>query len=323
MNNLLTVPKAKEKEGPKTTKAKPIRRNLMQTSLMFGPELSCSQATPSSPSRIPLSSPIGSPVVVSLTSPVTASPSTPATPLLATQTRPCTLCRAQEWDGCAWECGSACFISLLTVWSFAGCFLLMIACFYPSSLAVALFKIDLVSVLCLRVLICSSCSLPPDSLTSLLFHLIPTHAFATDWSFFVSNRQRTPTHSRSFAIMRDSARLHTPSFSSLNVQCHSIALCHQYLSLRLLRTVFLRIGKILPSTNGRFSLSQPAIRSSSSSTACICLFTIASIPSRHYLLMNHQTGVITHSLASHSSVYHHRPFVIAFAPTVSVPVHIV
>ncbi|KAG1844833.1 hypothetical protein DFJ58DRAFT_717588 [Suillus subalutaceus] len=94
-------PKAKEKEEPKTTKPKPIRRNLMRNPSMFGPELPCPQATPSPPSRIPLSSPIGSPVAVSLASPVTASPSTPsmspgmpATPLLATQTRPRTLRRA-------------------------------------------------------------------------------------------------------------------------------------------------------------------------------------------------------------------------------------
>jgi hypothetical protein len=83
-------PKAKEKEEPKTTttKPKPIRRNLVRNPSMFGPELPCPQATPSPPSRIPLSSPIGSPVAVSLASPVNASPSTP---LLATQTRPRTL----------------------------------------------------------------------------------------------------------------------------------------------------------------------------------------------------------------------------------------
>ncbi|KAG1823941.1 uncharacterized protein BJ212DRAFT_709870 [Suillus subaureus] len=93
-------PKAKEKEEPKTTKPKPIRRNLMRNPSMFGPELPCPQATPSPPSRIPLSSPIGSPVAVSLASPVTASPNTPsmspgmpATPLPATQTRPRTLRR--------------------------------------------------------------------------------------------------------------------------------------------------------------------------------------------------------------------------------------
>jgi hypothetical protein len=83
-------PKAKKKEEPKTTttKPKPIRRNLVRNPSMFGPELPCPQATPSPPSRIPLSSPIGSPVAVSLASPVNASPSTP---LLATQTRPRTL----------------------------------------------------------------------------------------------------------------------------------------------------------------------------------------------------------------------------------------
>ncbi|KAG2133267.1 uncharacterized protein EDB93DRAFT_888667 [Suillus bovinus] len=95
-------PKPKETVEPKaTTKLKPIRRNLMRNPSMFGPELPCPQATPSPPSRIPLSSPIGSPVAVSRASPVTASPSTPsmsprtpATPLLATQTRPRTLRRA-------------------------------------------------------------------------------------------------------------------------------------------------------------------------------------------------------------------------------------
>ncbi|KAG1753392.1 hypothetical protein EDB19DRAFT_1903050 [Suillus lakei] len=96
-------PKAKQKEEPKTaTKPKPIRRNLMRNPSMFGPELPCPQATPSPPSRIPLSSPIESPVAVSHASPVTASPSTPSmspsTPLLATQTqaraRPRTLRRA-------------------------------------------------------------------------------------------------------------------------------------------------------------------------------------------------------------------------------------
>ncbi|KAG2740707.1 hypothetical protein P692DRAFT_20753836 [Suillus brevipes Sb2] len=95
----VSVPKAKlkskEKEESKmTAKPKPIHRNLMRNPSMFGPELPCPQATPSPPSRIPLSSPIGSPVAVSLASPVTASPSTPATPLLATQTRPRTLRRA-------------------------------------------------------------------------------------------------------------------------------------------------------------------------------------------------------------------------------------
>ncbi|KAG1766845.1 hypothetical protein EV702DRAFT_1203976 [Suillus placidus] len=99
----LPAPKAKSKpketEEPKTTtKAKPIRRNLMRNPSMFGPELPCPQATPSPPSRIPLSSPIGSPVAVSLAtiSPSTPSmsPSTPATPLLDTQTRPRTLRRA-------------------------------------------------------------------------------------------------------------------------------------------------------------------------------------------------------------------------------------
>lgn len=100
----VSVPKAKpkptEKEGPKMmTKPKPIRRNLMRSPSMFGPELPCPQTTPSPPSRIPLSSPIASPVAISLASPVTASPgspsmspSTPAT--LAVQTRPRTLRRA-------------------------------------------------------------------------------------------------------------------------------------------------------------------------------------------------------------------------------------
>lgn len=91
-------PKPKETAEMKVmTKPKPIRRNLMRNPSMFGPELPCPQATPSPPSRIPLSSPIGSPVAVSLASPATApslSPSTPATPLLAIQARPRTLRRA-------------------------------------------------------------------------------------------------------------------------------------------------------------------------------------------------------------------------------------
>ncbi|KAG2125411.1 hypothetical protein DEU56DRAFT_574088 [Suillus clintonianus] len=85
--------KAEEKAEPKlTTKSKPIRRNLMRNPSMFGPELPCPQATPSPPSRIPLSSPIESPVSVSPSTP--GSPSTPpmspsiiATPLLSIQTR--------------------------------------------------------------------------------------------------------------------------------------------------------------------------------------------------------------------------------------------
>ncbi|KAG2340021.1 hypothetical protein BDR05DRAFT_1002943 [Suillus weaverae] len=100
----LAIPKAQSKpkvtEEPKTTtKAKPIRRNLMRNPSMFGPELPCPQATPSPPSRIPLSSPIGSPIAVSL---ATVSPSTPATPLLNTQMRPRTLRRA----ACRIEFGS-------------------------------------------------------------------------------------------------------------------------------------------------------------------------------------------------------------------------
>ncbi|KAG2096116.1 uncharacterized protein F5147DRAFT_717274, partial [Suillus discolor] len=88
----------KETEEMKAmSKPKPIRRNLMRNPSMFGPELPCPQATPSPPSRIPLSSPIGSPVAVSLASSATTpslSPSTPATPLLAIQARPRTLRRA-------------------------------------------------------------------------------------------------------------------------------------------------------------------------------------------------------------------------------------
>ncbi|KAG1814260.1 uncharacterized protein BJ212DRAFT_360415 [Suillus subaureus] len=61
----------------------------------------------------------------------------------------------------------------------------------------------------------------------------------------------------------------------------------------------------------RFSLSQPAIRPSSASMTLIYLFPSASIPSRHCFLMNHRTGVITHSLTSHSNTYHHRSFVFA------------
>lgn len=83
------------------------------------------------------------------------------------------------------------------------------------------------------------------------------------------------------------------------------------------------MSEVLPSANGQFSPShQLAPRFPNSSTSLIYLFTSASIPSRHYLLMNHETGIITHSLTPHSSVYYHRPFVIAFVPIASLPVHI-
>lgn len=99
--------------------------------------------------------------------------------------------------------------------------------------------------------------------------------------------------------------VHTP--------CLSVSLCHQYRSPRLLGMAFYGRGTFSLQRMGdspRFSLSQLAIR-----------FTISSLPSRHYSLMNHQIDVITHPLASYSSVYHHCPFVIAFIPTASVPVH--
>lgn len=82
------------------------------------------------------------------------------------------------------------------------------------------------------------------------------------------------------------------------------------------------MSEVLPSANGRFSPSLLSTNWLCSPSPSTSLITGASIPSRHYLLMNHETGIITHSLTPHSSVYYHRPFVIAFIPIVSLPVHI-
>ncbi|KAG2032120.1 hypothetical protein BDR03DRAFT_61582 [Suillus americanus] len=82
-----------------------------------------------------------------------------------------------------------------------------------------------------------------------------------------------------------------------------VSLSHQYRSLHLLGTGFLWMGEILLSTNSRclrFFLSQLVICFSSSSTTLIYLFTSASVPSPHYLLISHQSGFITHSLTLHS-----------------------
>lgn len=80
---------------------------------------------------------------------------------------------------------------------FAGCFLLMVAYFSQSSLAVAFLKTDLVSVLFyefyLFVLFASSHT--SSSLLFLSFILSPTRAFAPDRSFLFPNSQRMPTHS--------------------------------------------------------------------------------------------------------------------------------
>ncbi|KAG2029229.1 hypothetical protein BDR03DRAFT_975953 [Suillus americanus] len=83
-------------------------------------------------------------------------------------------------------------------------------------------------------------------------------------SFFIS---RMSTLAHSFAIMRDNARLHTPSFSSLSGHCHSRS-CHETHSSHFLffsffissmsvsatpwNGFFLRMGEILPSTHRRF-----------------------------------------------------------------------
>ncbi|KAG2032404.1 hypothetical protein BDR03DRAFT_1015220 [Suillus americanus] len=139
---------------------------------MFGPELSCSQATPSPPSRIPLSSPIGPSVTVSLALPITASPSMPATPLLSTQTRPLTLRRAvRRISSRSLRPATPVLSGKSGILALGRCFLLIIAYCSQSSLAVAFLKTDLVSVLYLRVLICSACTPPPNSLTSLAFLL--------------------------------------------------------------------------------------------------------------------------------------------------------
>ncbi|KAG1753394.1 hypothetical protein EDB19DRAFT_827571 [Suillus lakei] len=56
-------------------------------------------------------------------------------------------------------------------------------------------------------------------------------------------------------------------------------------------TFYMLTIHILLQISLRFSLSQPATHSPSSSTNLIYLFT--SVPSHHYLLMNHEPGVIT------------------------------
>ncbi|KAG1842755.1 hypothetical protein DFJ58DRAFT_731915 [Suillus subalutaceus] len=68
------------------------------------------------------------------------------------------------------------------------------------------------------------------------------------WREWDGGAWETPTLAHSFAIMRDNARLHTPSFSSL-----SVSLSHQYRSLRLLGMVFYVWGKFSIQRTGDFS----------------------------------------------------------------------
>ncbi|KAG1877385.1 hypothetical protein F4604DRAFT_1923986 [Suillus subluteus] len=205
---------------------------------MFGSELPCLRATLSSSSHILLLSPTGSPVTVSLASPVTASPSTPAMPLLVTQTCPHTLRRAARRISfgslraaspvLSGESGAVAlgvrFILLdftsdgLVRAVLADTYLIlssMLHFFYffvPSGFIFVYLGFRCTfSVLCFREFICSSC-LPPPHFDLPLFLLpissLPMPSLPTGLSF--PNPQRTPTLARSFAIMCNNARLHTP-----------------------------------------------------------------------------------------------------------------
>ncbi|KAG1775251.1 hypothetical protein EV702DRAFT_453584 [Suillus placidus] len=91
--------------------------------------------------------------------------------------------------------------------------------------------------------------------------------------------------------MRDNARLHAPSFSALSDYCHSPrAMKRKYCSHSLFSGFLISLISVSAASpwdgfffHGwrKFSLSQPAIHSSSSLTSLIYLFINASISSRH------------------------------------------
>lgn len=173
------------------------------------------------------------------------------------------------------------------------------------------------SVLCLRVFICSSCSPPPYTLTSLLFlPLMPSLLTGLFRFPILKRRPHSLVHYSLCVIMHACTLLRSSfkrplslSFVPLNAQFTlpmfqflyliNISLCVS------LGRFFYRWGKFSFQRTADVSpipFSQLAICFSSPPTTLIYPFTSASVPSHPYIRISHRTGVIAHSLTSHSSV---------------------
>lgn len=154
------------------------------------------------------------------------------------------------------------------------------------------------------------------------------YPFAADRSFCYSIVKDAHTLTRSFTIMRDNARLHTPSFSTLSGHfrsrsCHEARSSHSLFFGFLISSMwisgspwdgFLRMEEILLSTNGRFLSDPPCPNRLFSSSSSIYSPVQPSHPVITYQPPNwsHHTFINFAFKCVSSS-----PLLVAFVPTAS------